>query len=151
MIEVADLRLAHGGITREIIGAFYDVFNELGHGYSESVYANALPLALGTRGVQFVREPALAVYFRGVAVGEFRADLVVERRVLVELKVADHIAAAHESQVLNYLRASGLRVGLILNFGAKAGVRRVVWAAGQVEFADVSETTRDAHIPRLMP
>ncbi len=137
MIDPADLRLAHGDTTREVIGAFYDVYNEVGHGYSESVYANAMPIALRERGVNFEREVPLAVRFRNVVVGSYRADLIAEQQVLVEYKVVDRIIPAHEGQVLNYLQASGLRVCLILNFGAKATVRRVVGPASRVAPKDV--------------
>ncbi len=67
------------------------------------------------------------MYYKGILVGEYRSDLVVERAVIVEIKVADRIVAAHESQLLNDLRASGLSVGLILNFGPKASTRRLLW------------------------
>ena len=139
VIDPDDLQLAHGEITREVIGAFYEVYNILGYGYGESVFANALPVALAERGLRFEREAPLAVRYRDVVVGVFRADLIVEGRVLVELKVAERIAAAHESQVLNYLRASGLRVALILNFGAKPAVRRLVWSMNRVAFSDIPE------------
>lgn len=113
-------------LTEAIIGAFYEVYNELGPGFLESVYGNALHWLLADRGMRVDRECALDVYFRSHRVGEFRADLVVERRVVVELKAASQLTRAHEVQLLNYLKASRIEVGLLLNFGPKAEVRRRV-------------------------
>jgi GxxExxY protein len=84
----------HGELTHEIIGAFFEVYNELGYGFVESVYQRALPLALVARGVQSEREVPLSVRFRGSVVGDYRADLVVEEKVIVESKVADRILPA---------------------------------------------------------
>ncbi len=131
-------RLAHGQITHEIIGAFYDVYNALGFGFVESVYANALALTLAKRGVQFERERLLPVRYRDVLVGEFRTDLVVDGKVVVELKAAERIVAAHESQLLNYLRSSGLSVGLILNFGPSATKRRLIWTGNRIDVSDMN-------------
>ena len=132
----ANSQLVHADITHEIIGAFYDVFNALGFGFVESVYANALPIALTRRGLGLEREKPLTVQYRGVLVGSFRADLLVEDKVIVEIKVADHITGRHERQTLNYLRASGIPVGLILNFGAKAETCRMYWSEGRVRIDD---------------
>ncbi len=112
--------------TRVVIGAFYYVFNQLGSGFLESVYHRALGNALERSGCRVEREAALSVAFEGLVVGEFRADLVVDRLVLVEVKAAEHIVAPHEAQVINYLRASGLPVGLLLNFGPRPSYRRFV-------------------------
>jgi len=120
------LALVHGNLTREIIGAFYDVYNELGFGFVESVYQRALPLALAARGIPSEREVALSVSFRGAAVGDYRADLIVAGKVIVESKVASKILPIHEIQLVNYLKASTITVGLILNFGPQPAVRRLV-------------------------
>lgn len=124
-------KLLHADITHEIIGAFYDVYNELGHGYLESVYANALPIALTARKVHWQREVPFPVHYLGTHIGDYRADLVVENKVIVEVKVAERIVAAHEAQLLNYLRVSGLCVGLVLNFGNKASTRRLCWTLNE--------------------
>ena len=131
--SIDGLRLAHGEVTHEIIGAFYDVYNDLGHGFVESVYAKALPIALRRRGVPFQQEVALPVHYLDQLVGEFRADLVVAGCVVVELKAAEKIVGAHEAQMLNYLRASKLKVGLILNFGPRAGTRRLIWTGERIQ------------------
>lgn len=115
------------GLTDPIIGVFYDVYNELGFGFLESVYRNALQLALIEKGFTVETERPISVYFRGKKVGDFRADLVVNDRVLLELKTAETIAIAHEAQVLNYLRSTILEIGLILNFGPKPQVRRLLF------------------------
>jgi GxxExxY protein len=127
----AGLALVHGALTREIIGAFYDVYNELGYGFVESVYQRALPLALTKRGVRSDCELPLTVRFRGVVVGNYRADLVVEGKVIVESKVAEKILPVHEMQLLNYLKATGINVGLVLNFGPRPTFRRLLLSSPQ--------------------
>lgn len=119
--------LLHGEITHEIIGAFYDTYNALGWGYPESIYANAMPIFLRRRGLQLSREVVFPVVLEGVALGEFRADLVVAGKVIVELKACERIVAAHEAQLISYLKASTYPIGLLLNFGPKAEVRRIIW------------------------
>jgi GxxExxY protein len=125
------LDLVHGDLTREIIGAFYQVYRELGYGFFEAVYQRAMPLALAARGVSSEREVPLVVRFRGEVIGEYRADLIAEGRVIVETKVADQIARAHEMQLLNYLRATGIHVGLVLNFGPRPTFRRLLLSSPQ--------------------
>ncbi len=123
------LQLAHGDLTREIIGAFHDVYNDLGHGYVESVYVRSLMVALGDRGISYEREAPLIVRFRGTIVGTFRVDLLVERTIIVEMKTGEKIVPVHERQLLNYLRASRLSVGLVLNVGERPSVRRMIWTS----------------------
>jgi len=115
-------------VTERIIGVFFDVYNELGTGFLESVYAEAMRLALETAGLNARREVGLAVSFRGRVVGNFRADLVIEDCVLVELKAARQIDAAHLKQMLNYLRATELEVGMLLNFGPRPSFRRLIFS-----------------------
>lgn len=121
-----DNNFKHSELTDSVIGTFYDVYNELGFGFLESVYRNALRLALLEKGLPVDEEVAVSVFFRGKNVGDFRADLVVMRVLLLELKTAERIVAAHEAQVLNYLRSTSLELGLILNFGPRPQVRRLV-------------------------
>src|ERR1700733_8085855 len=109
----------HSELTELIIGVFYEVYNELGFGFLESVYRNSLHLALLEKGLTVEQESPITVFFCGKNVGVFRAVLVVNRVILLELKTANQIIAAHESQVLNYLRSTSLELGLILNFGPK--------------------------------
>lgn len=119
--------LKHRALTERIIGVFYDVYNELGHGFLESVYEQALALALIQSGMKLQRQVPIPVWFRGQQIGDFRADMLVEEHVLLELKAARTIDQAHEKQLLNYLRATNIEVGLLLNFGAKPEFRRLVY------------------------
>ena|SRR5215813_9896765 len=121
-----DSNYKHSELTDTIIGVFYDVYNELGFGFLESVYRKALQLALIEKGLRAESEVAVSVFFHGQSVGDFRADLVVNGVILLELKTADTIVGAHEAQVLNYLRATSLELGLILNFGPQPQVRRLL-------------------------
>ena len=122
--------LLHSAITHEIIGAYFDVRNGLPWGMHESVYANAMCIALRERAVPFEREVAMQVQFRGEQVGCFRADLVVDGKVIVELKSVERLSGAFEAQLINYLAATGLNVGLLLNFGLHGERRRIVWTPG---------------------
>jgi GxxExxY protein len=121
-----DPNYKHSELTELIIGVFYEVYNELGFGFLESVYRNSLHLALLEKGLAVEQEVPVTVFFRGKNVGDFRADLVVNETILLELKTAEQIVAAHESQVLNYLRSTSLELGLILNFGPRPQVRRLL-------------------------
>lgn len=127
---MSESELLEATTTRKIIGAFYHVYNQLGFGFSEPVYQRALARVLERTGSLVNREWPATVAFEGEVVGEFRLDLVVDARVVVEVKAVEHFHPAHESQLLNYLRASGLEVGLLLNFGPKAAYRRLVVTRG---------------------
>ena len=116
----------HSELTDQIIGVFYDVYNELGYGFLESVYRNSLQFALQDAGLEAEAEIPVSVFFRRRNVGDFRADLIVNKCLLLELKTADAIDNAHEAQVLNYLRATSLELGLVLNFGPKPQIRRLL-------------------------
>jgi GxxExxY protein len=121
-----DNNFKYSELTDMVIGVFYDVYNELGFGFLESVYRNALRLALLEKGLTIEEEVTVSVFFRGQNVGDFRADLVVRGVLLLELKTAERIVPAHEAQLLNYLRSISLELGLILNFGPRPQVRRLV-------------------------
>ena len=108
--------LKHSEITGEIIQGLYQVYNALGFGFLEKVYENSLALELRERGLIVVQQKPISVYYKGVVVGEYFADLLVDDVVLVELKAASKIIEAHEAQLLNYLRATDIEVGLLLNF-----------------------------------
>ncbi len=118
----------HRELTEKIIGAYYDVYNELGFGFLENVYHNAMLIALSDLGLQTESEVKLLVHFRGRQVGQFDADIVVERKVILELKAADDFCSAHEAQTLNYLKASEIEVGLLLNFGPKPRIKRLAFS-----------------------
>ena len=122
----SDSGYKHSELTDVIIGVFYDVNNELGFGFLESVYQKAMNLALTEKGLRVESEVATSVFFRGQKVGDSRADLLVNQIVLLELKTVDRIVRAHEAQVLNYLRSTELELALILNFGPQPQVRRLL-------------------------
>jgi GxxExxY protein len=105
-------------LTGKIIEAAFEVANELGAGFLESVYQQALVIALRQKGIAVEAGVPLKVRFRGHVVGEFEADLLVEKRVIVELKAVRALAPEHQAQVINYLRATGVEVGLLINFGS---------------------------------
>ena len=117
----------HGEITQKIIGVFYEVYNELGHGFLESVYHRSLLLALQSVGLNVSSRVDIPVWFRGSEVGHFQADILVEQCVLLELKAARALESAHRAQLLNYLRATEIEVGLLLNFGEKPEVKRLIF------------------------
>lgn len=118
----------HEDLTRQIIGAFYEVYNELGFGFLESVYREAMALVLRSLGLHVEKEFCLEARFRGQVIGGFKADLLVSGRVIVELKAVRTLDRSHEAQTLNYLRAGVLEVALLLNFGPKPQVRRLAFA-----------------------
>ena len=111
-------------LTGQIIQLFYKVYNTLGYGFIESVYHNSMIVELVRNGIAVETEKAIAVYYDGNVVGTFSADLVVEGRIILELKSKDTLHAAHEAQLLNYLRATNIELGFVFNFGRQAEFRR---------------------------
>lgn len=117
--------MIHEDLTERILKICFDVSNELGCGFLESVYQNAFFIALVEKGLKTEAQKSLKVMFRGICVGEFFADIVVEDVVLIELKAVRTLAPEHSAQVINYLKATGIEIGLLINFGTpKAEVRR---------------------------
>jgi GxxExxY protein len=119
--------MKHGDVTERIISACYQVYNTLGHGFLEKVYENAMVIELRKRGVCVEPQARLDVLYDGILVGEYFADLLVDGVVIVELKAAEALAREHHAQVINYLKASRIEVGLLLNFGPKPEFKRKVW------------------------
>jgi GxxExxY protein len=120
-------RLLHAEITDLIIRAYWEVLNELGFGYLESVIQRALKIAMEAHGLTVNTEVPLSVWFRGVCVGTFRADLLVNGVVLVEIKLGASITSKHVTQTLNYLRATDVEVAVILLFGPTGEIKRLVY------------------------
>ena len=118
--------LRHGSITDQILRVFYDVYNELGHGFLESVYHKSLVMALESKGLKVCSRVAIPVWFRGERVGQFEADVLVEDCVLLELKAARMLDSSHRAQLLNYLKATEIEVGLLLNFGERPEFKRMI-------------------------
>ena len=110
--------LEHGEITEKVIGCCFEVINELGPGFLESVYQKSLLIALREAGLRAEEQAPLRVSFRGQCVGDFYADIVVEGTVIVELKAVTKLAPEHKAQLINYLNATGSPVGLLVNFGS---------------------------------
>ncbi len=114
-------------LTGRILEGAFAVHNTLGCGFLEAVYANALSSELRSAGLQCEREVSFKVKYKDIVVGDYCADLIVEKRVLVELKACAGLDSAHEAQILNYLKASSIQVGLLMNFGKpKLQYRRFV-------------------------
>ena len=109
--------LKYEPVTATALGCAFEVLNELGAGFLESVYEQALLLALRQKGLSAVSQHPINVMFRGECVGDFFADLLIGGHVIVELKAAKALAPAHQAQIVNYLNATGIEVGLLLNFG----------------------------------
>ncbi len=118
--------LLEEALTRKIIGAFFHVHTTLGYGFLESVYKKALELELVGRGLHVAREVVADVYYKEEMVGVFRADILVESRVVLEVKASRKLDSADIAQLLNYLRATDLELGLLLHFGARASFKRLV-------------------------
>jgi GxxExxY protein len=104
-------------LSKQIIGCCFEVSNELGIGFFEEVYEKALMVALRQKGLKAARQVELDVYFRGERVGDFKADIIVEGKIILELKAVTALNNQHKAQLLNYLKASNLEVGLLINFG----------------------------------
>ncbi len=120
------MALLHKEITERIIEACYEVANELGAGFLESVYEKALLVALSEKGIDAASQVPMAVSFRGQNVGEFFADIIVESKVVVEVKAVKRLIPEHSAQVINYLKATGMEVGLLVNFGGpKVEIKRL--------------------------
>lgn len=116
----------HSELTEQVIQMFYKVYNALGHGFLEKVYENTMFHELTAAGLVVKRQQPITVFYAGVEVGSYYADLIVEGLVIVELKAAESICEEHECQLINYLKATDMEVGLLLNFGKKPQVKRKV-------------------------
>lgn len=116
----------HSDVTEKIIGAFFKVYNKLGYGFSEKVYENALAFEVRKFGLNVEQQQPISVFYEGQIIGEYVTDLVVNDVVIVETKAARTLVEEHEAQLLNYLKASHIEVGLLLNFGRKAEHKRKV-------------------------
>lgn len=114
-------------LTGQIIKTFYGVYNELGYGFLECVYEKAMVIALREAGLAAAPQVPIEVWFRGQRVGEYAADVLVAETVMLELKAARTLEPAHEAQLLNYLRATNIEVGLLLNFGPKPQIKRLIF------------------------
>jgi len=117
----------HTKITSLILKPFYNVYNKLGYGFLEKVYENAMLIELSGLGLNCEKQKRIKVYYKEFEVGEYYADLVVKDRVIIELKAAENLCPEHEAQLINYLRATKIEVGLLLNFGKTPQQKRKVF------------------------
>ncbi len=120
-------------LSNRVIGAFYAVYHQLGYGFLEKVYENALLWELRKKGMKAIQQKRIDVYYDGQRVGEYFADIVVEDSLVLELKAADGIAPEHEAQLINYLKASNIELGLLFNFGARPQFLRRVFTNAKKE------------------
>lgn len=118
----------HTDLTEKIIKAFYNVYNTLGFGFLEKVYENAMFLELRNMGLFVEKQKRIKVFYDKTEVGDYFADLVVNDTIIVELKASETLCEEHEFQLINYLKATEMEVGLLLNFGKKPEVRRKVFS-----------------------
>jgi GxxExxY protein len=114
-------------LTGRILSCFYDVYNELGFGFLEKVYERAMLIEMRKRGMKCEAQQPVSAFYSGEKVGEYFADIIVENKVIVELKAVSHIVVEHEYQLINYLKASEIEVGLLLNFGLKPKFKRKIF------------------------
>ncbi len=117
----------HQEITEIIIKAFYNVYNHLGYGFLEKVYENSMMIELNSMGLKCEKQKPISVSFKGLNVGEYFADIIVENKVIIELKAAESLIEEHEAQLLNYLKATEIEVGLLLNFGKIPTIKRKIF------------------------
>lgn len=119
--------MLHRELTSRIIGCFYEVYNTLGYGFLEKIYENAMMIELGRQGLSCQQQIRIEVLYTGEIIGDYYADILVENAVILELKAAKSIAEEHENQLINYLKATPVEVGLLLNFGAKPEMVRKIF------------------------
>lgn len=120
--------ILYESITNMILKAYYDVYHELGYGFLEHVYQNALYKELKRKGLKCEPQKKIEVFYKGEVVGLYYADLLVEEVIILELKAVSELNSAHESQLMNYLKATGVEVGLLLNFGPQPSFKRKIFS-----------------------
>jgi len=118
------MSLLHEELSESIIRAYYKVYNELGYGFLEKVYENALCIELKNSGFNFISQFPIEVYYSGEKVGFYIADIIVEDKIIIEVKAAEGLREEHEFQLINYLKATSIEVGLLLNFGKQTSFKR---------------------------
>jgi len=121
------LELKHKDLTEKIIKVFYKVYSKLGYGFLEKVYENAMMIEFKRAGIPAVAQAPIKVLYDSLIVGEYFADILVEDKVIIEIKASKSISKENEAQLINYLKATGIKVGLLLNFGPKPEIKRRVF------------------------
>ena len=119
-------------VAKIVVQAFYEVYNTLGHGFLEKNYENSLVLELRSHGLRVAQQSPVAVYYKGQKVGDYFVDILVEDCLILELKAVEELALEHEAQLLHYLKATEIDLGLLLNFGPKPKVRRLIYETARL-------------------
>ena len=130
------MELLNKNLTEEIIKTFFDVYNELGYGFLEKVYQNALFLELKNRGFKVEAQKQIKVFYKSCIVGDYYADLVVNDIIILELKASDYIIPEFEFQLVNYLRATNIEIGFLFNFGIKPEFKRKIFENNRKKFIE---------------
>jgi len=125
----------HQRLTEQIIKCFYEVYNQLGYGFLEKVYEHSMLIELEKNGLYAQSQVPVKVHYKGKLVGDYFADIIVNDLIIVELKAAEAVAEEHELQLINYLKATEMEVGLLLNFGKKPEVRRKIFTSDKKKIA----------------
>ncbi len=120
-------KILHSDLTEKIIQAFYKVYNILGYGFLEKVYENSMRVELKKMGLNVEPQKNIKVHYEGFNVGDYFADLIINELVIIELKTAEALCEEHEAQLINYLKATNIEVGLLLNFGKKPEFKRKIF------------------------
>ncbi len=118
--------ILHKELSEAILKVYYEVYNELGYGFLEKVYQNAMYLELKAQGFKVEAQKQIQVYYKDELVGDFFADLLINDTIILELKACDNLVKAHYVQTLNYLKATNIEIGLLLNFGEKPEIKRLI-------------------------
>ena len=114
-------------ITEKVIKCFYNVYDELGTGFLESVYENALIIELNNIGLKAEKQKELKVYYKKKLVGYFKTDIIVEQKIIIEIKAIKKLNKNHDAQLINYLKATNIKLGLLVNFGEKLEFKRRIF------------------------
>lgn len=127
----ADFELIYADITYKVRGAIFEVYNTLGFGHKEQIYQKALEEEFNKRNISYKKEKNLDVNYKGKTVGNYRPDFVVEEKIIIELKAVEFVPKSYEEQLIHYLKTTGFKVGLLVNFGQpKIFIKRLVWSKG---------------------
>ncbi len=140
--EVYMSKYLHEDLTEKVISCFYQVYNTLGYGFLEKVYENSLKIELEKYDLKVLTQYPINVYYEGQQVGEYYADMLVEDKLIIELKTCETLHVEHELQLVNYLRATDIELGLLLNFGREPKVRRKI-------FSNLNEKILTTHIEQI--
>jgi len=122
------MELKHKELSEKIIAAAYNVHKELGYGFLEKIYKNALVIELGENGIKCAAEFPLKVKYHNIVIGDYYADIVVDDKIVIEVKAVSKLESVHEVQLVNYLKATGIEVGLLINFGQSVEVKRRIFS-----------------------